>query len=143
MTVTDFLRNVSKRLINFTGSLYAEVVAIIPYDSSEAELFTSANPGATSAGYKAYSTCKSGQVTVTTAGTAVQGDDEDGSLFVLKAHPDNTDTAWVGYVSDDVAAANGLPLDPGEAIALNIANLNQLYFDTDQDGEKICWLKLA
>jgi len=34
-----------ERWINFTGSLFAKVQAIIPYDSSEAELFTAANPG--------------------------------------------------------------------------------------------------
>ena len=85
---------------------------------------------------------KSGQVTVTTAGTAVQGTDQTGHLFAIKAHPDNTDTAWVGNVSGDVASSNGFPLDPGEVVILVLANLNELWFDTDVNGEKICWLLL-
>ena len=48
-------------------------------------------------------TTRSGQITVTTAGTAVQGTDMPGFLFSLVAHPDNTDTVWVGNASEDVA----------------------------------------
>ena len=63
----------------------------------------------------------SGQITVTTAGTAVQGSDVPGSIFALKAHPDNTDTAWVGEDgAGDVAAANGFPLNPGETVVVEV-----------------------
>jgi len=34
-----------ERFINFAGSRFARVVAMIPYNSSETELFTAANPG--------------------------------------------------------------------------------------------------
>jgi hypothetical protein len=84
----------------------------------------------------------SGQITVTTAGTAVQGSDVPGSLFSLKAHPDNTDTVWVGEVSGDVASSNGFPLNSGESVVVQVANLNHLWFDADVNGEKICWLAL-
>jgi hypothetical protein len=87
-------------------------------------------------------TTLSGIITVATAGTAQQGTDVPGHLFAIKAHPDNTDTAWVGNVSGDVAATNGFPLNPGEALIIELSNLNVLYFDTDVSGEKVCWVKL-
>jgi len=42
---TDFLKNVTKRLINTTSTYFAELQAVILYNSSEAELLTVANPG--------------------------------------------------------------------------------------------------
>ena len=65
-------------------------------------------------------TTRSGQVTVTTAGTAVQGTDMSGFLFSLVAHPDNTDTVWVGNASEDVASTTGYPLQPEGAPVVNI-----------------------
>ena len=85
----------------------------------------------------------SGQITVTTAGTAVQGSDVPGTMFSLKAHPDNTDTVWVGEDgAGDVSSSNGYPLNFGESVVVEVANLNHLWFDADVNGEKICWLKL-
>ena len=84
---------------------------------------------------------KSGQITVTTAGTAVQGTDAPGHLFAIKAHADNTDTVWFGEDgAGDVTKDNGYPLGAGESIVFQIANLNQLYFDAEVNGEKVCWL---
>lgn len=84
-------------------------------------------------------TVLTGQITVATAGTAVQGTSTAGARVAVKAHPDNTDTAWVGNDgADDVTNANGFPLNPGEGIVLP-GNLNQYWFDTDVSGEKICW----
>ena len=89
---------------------------------------------------------RSGQITVTTAGTAVQGTDQAGNLFAVKAHPDNTDTVWVGNdeaSSPDVTASNGFALDPNDAaILLFVPNLNALFFDSDVNGEKFCWIKI-
>jgi len=36
--------NIIERFINYTGSLYGKLRAVIIYDSSETELFTAANP---------------------------------------------------------------------------------------------------
>ncbi len=85
----------------------------------------------------------SGIVTVTTTGTAVQGSDVRGTVFELKAHPDNTDTAWVGNVASDVSASNGFPMDPGETLVLQITNINQVWFDADVSGEKVCFIRMA
>lgn len=94
----------------------------------------------------------SGQITVTTAGTAVQGPDSPkGFIFALKAHPDNTDTVWFGNDgADDVSSSNGYPLNPGEQVVIDIErvedqsgdNLSTLWFDADVNGEKICWSRL-
>jgi len=85
----------------------------------------------------------SGLITVTTAGTAVRGTNiPNPGGFYLKAHPDNTDTVWLGNDGvDDISSTTGYPLDPGEQMIVGIANLNQLWFDADVSGEKICWHK--
>jgi len=87
----------------------------------------------------------SGQVTVTTAGTAVQGSTISGRVFSLQAHPDNTDTAWVGNDgADDVSSTTGFPLQPsGPAVVLVIDDLSDLWFDADVNGEKVCWIRIA
>lgn len=85
----------------------------------------------------------SGQITVTTAGTAVAGTDVAGNYFALKGHPSNTGTVWVGNDgSDDVSSANGFPLDPGQAIEAFASNLSALRFDADTNGDKVCWYRV-
>jgi len=85
----------------------------------------------------------SGLITVTTAGTAVRGPNAPNpGGFYLKAHPDNTDTIWLGNDgADDVSSTTGYPLDPGEQMIVAVANLNQLWFDAEVSGEKACWHK--
>lgn len=82
-----------------------------------------------------------GIITVTTAGTEVTGDNiaNSGGGYILKAHPDNKDTVWVMPVGREKTA--GFPLNVGEAIVLNVDNLNLLCFDADLNGEKVCWIK--
>lgn len=91
----------------------------------------------------------SGQITVTTAGTAVQGPDVAGInflpnelfTFLLKAHPDNTDVVWVGNDgAGDITSSNAFPLNPGETAVVEDINLNALWFDADVSGAKVCWL---
>ncbi len=86
-------------------------------------------------------TACSGLITVATAGTAVQGPNVTNlGGFWVKAHPNNTDTVWVGNDgAGDVANTNGFPLNPGEAILISVTNLNSLWFDADVSGEKLCW----
>lgn len=87
---------------------------------------------------------KSGLITVTTAGTAVAGPSTSGAAAVaVKAHPDNSDTVWVGNDGNgDVTNANGFPLDPGEGVVVP-GDLENYYFDADSNGDKICWLVVA
>ncbi len=89
---------------------------------------------------------KAGQIKVTTTGTAVVGTSAVGSLFSICAHPDNTDTVWVGNdgaASPDVSATTGYPLTAQSGnIVMALNNLNELWFDADVSGEKICWILL-
>lgn len=89
-------------------------------------------------------TATSGIITVTTAGTAVQGGDIDGSSFLIKAHPSNTGLAYVGNDgAGDVSSTTGYPLSAGDQTVIDIQNLKHLWFDTAVNGEKVCWLRLA
>ena len=89
----------------------------------------------------------SGQVTVTTGGTAVQGPDVDVVNEVeIGGISANTGLTYVGNDgSGDVTNANGFEFDAGGLIRVTLSNkvvtnLNQLYFDAAVNGEKICWI---
>jgi len=82
----------------------------------------------------------SGQVTVTTAGTSIQG----GSVALtngvyVKALGANTGKMYIGYATGD--NRTGYELSADQAVIVQVANLNQLWFDASVNGEKICWLK--
>jgi len=87
----------------------------------------------------------SGQITVTTAGTEVQGPSVSGSLFQIKALAGNTGLMYVGNDgSNAVSSSTGFQLSAGEVVALgNVTNLNQIYVDSSVNGEKVCWIKLS
>lgn len=89
----------------------------------------------------------SGQITVTTAGTAVQGPSTPTArYFAIKAHPDNTGIIWVGSDGEgDVASTNGFPLEAGEGVVVDAketgnGSLSAHWFDASVNGEKACWL---
>ena len=77
------------------------------------------------------------QVTVTTAGTAVQGAATHPGWYAIKAHPNNTGKGYVGNDgADDVSATTGYILDPGEQIPMLLESLSDIWFDTAVSGEK-------
>lgn len=85
---------------------------------------------------------RSGQITVTTAGTAVQGTFSTAKVVAVKAHPDNADTIWIGNDgagSPDVTNTNGFPLNPGEGVVLT-GGLSDFWADADSNGDILCWL---
>lgn len=82
----------------------------------------------------------SGQITVTTAGTAVQGSDIDCFGVFIKALPTNTGVIYLGNVNGDITTSNGFPLSAGEVIYLEITNLSHLWFDASVNSQKIAWL---
>ena len=98
-----------------------------------------------------------GQVTVSTSGTAVQGPSTPtGRVFALKAHPSNTGVIWWGNDgADDVTEDNGFPLEAGEGCVVdlrairhgesdvNFENLSAVWFDASKNGEIVCWARLA
>ena len=87
----------------------------------------------------------SGQITVTTAGTEVQGPSVSGTPFQIKALPTNTGVMYVGNDgSNAVSSSTGYPLSAGDVVILgNITNLNQIYVDSSINGEKVAWIKVG
>jgi len=85
----------------------------------------------------------SGQITVTTAGTAVQGSDvQNDAGFFVRALAGNAGVAYVGNNgSGDVSSSNGYELSAGDQILLSVDNLKDLWFDAANNGDKLCWLK--
>ena len=84
----------------------------------------------------------SGQITVTTAGTAVQGPATGGLYVAVKALVGNAGNVYAGNDSAaDVTSANGFELAPGEGVVLH-KSLDALWFDAATDGDKLSWLKL-
>jgi len=84
-----------------------------------------------------------GQITVTTAGTAVQGPDVAlvNGVFI-NSHPSNTGLIAVGNDgTGDITTTNGYILGAGSADLWQVQNLNQLWFDASVNGEKACWHK--
>lgn len=108
---------------------------IIPYDQN-ARRFAVAPPLDTSRAI-------TGQVTVETAGTAVQGPDvalENG--VIIKALSGNSGLGYVGNDGDDdVTSGNGFELSAGDQVPVMVSNLNELYFDVASNGDKFCWLR--
>lgn len=85
---------------------------------------------------------KSGQTTVTTAGTAVVlGSQTVNGGVWIKALPANTGVMYVGNDgAEDVTSSNGFPLLAGETVNLYMSNLNQVWVDATVNGEKVAWL---
>lgn len=88
-------------------------------------------------------TAMSGQITVTTAGTEIQGDDIPLVNGVyIKAMGANTGYMYVGNNgSGAVASTTGFELDAGDVILIQVSNLNQVWIDSSVSGEKVCWIK--
>lgn len=91
----------------------------------------------------------SGLITVTTAGTAVQGPDvaawhpaESGGGFFITALNANTGLIYVGNDgAGDVASTNGHEVKAGNQTFVTCNNLNEVWFDASVSGEKCSWLK--
>jgi protein involved in polysaccharide export with SLBB domain len=91
----------------------------------------------------------SGQLTVSSAGTAEQGPSApEGSVFLVKALPGNSGNVFVGNDgSDDVASGNGYVLAPGDEVELHFFGeasnaLSACWFDVGTGGDGVCWLKV-
>jgi hypothetical protein len=132
--MSDILREVagifSKKFRDMGDGSHAEVVSIggsVPVIGPEVVV----------------DTAMTGQITVTTAGTAVQGPDVDLENGVwIKALAGNSGVVYVGNDGeDDVTSANGFELSAGDAIVIQVSNLSDLWFDAAENGDKFCWMK--
>lgn len=86
----------------------------------------------------------SGQITVTTAGTAVQGPDAPlNNGAYIKSMSTNTGIVYVGNDgSNDVTSGNGFELtNTAGPIIVQVRNMNNLWFDAATNGDKFCWIK--
>jgi len=81
---------------------------------------------------------KSWKVTVTTAGTAVQGPDTGAGIFLVQAAPANA--GLYIYIGDDgagdVSSANGYALAAGMQAVITTTNMNLYWFDAANSGDK-------
>jgi hypothetical protein len=87
----------------------------------------------------------SGQTTVSVAGTAVQlaSNQVANAPVMIKALSTNAGLVYIGNVSGDVTSSNGMELDAGEVIVIPfVGNLNSLWVDAAQNGDKVAWLIL-
>lgn len=86
----------------------------------------------------------SGQITVTTAGTEVQGTDVKGEGFYVKAKSTNTGLIYIGNTGADVVSSTtGYILSAGDQVYIGIKNLNQIWVDSSVNGEGVSWLAVA
>ena len=87
----------------------------------------------------------SGQVTVTTLGTAVPfGTSEHVGKYVLLADPANTGT-YMYFGNDgagDVSLTTGMALKKGDPPVVARFAPKDMWVDTDTSLDRLCWLKI-
>jgi hypothetical protein len=87
-----------------------------------------------------------GFITVTTAGTPVQGPDiavAPGKAVVIAYHPNNTGLIGIGNSSANAKLSTGTPFilsGAGQAISLMVDNLNRIWVDASVSGEKVMYI---
>ena len=80
-----------------------------------------------------------GVITVSGSGVLIAGPNVASPTgFTLRAHPANTQNMWI--VHPGLTKTQGFPLPTGGAVTISIVNLNQLTFDADVGGERICYI---
>lgn len=89
-------------------------------------------------------TAITGQITVVTAGTAVQGPDVPlyNGVWIM-SHPSNVGNVAYGNTgSNTVSMTTGIVIEKGKfGPILQVSNLNQLWFNAATSGDKFCWAK--
>lgn len=84
----------------------------------------------------------SGQITVTTAGTAVQGTSGVHGAIAVKALANNAGLVYIGNdAAGDVTSANGFELAPSEGVVIR-GSLDGFWFDAATNGDKLSWIRL-
>lgn len=99
-----------------------------------------ASGGPTHVGARGADEFNDGTKTVTTAGTAVQlATDTECFSVTIQAHPDNTGDVVVGgpNVVAATAGRRGLSLLNTQWATFRVSNLNQIWLDATQDGDKV------
>jgi len=77
-------------------------------------------------------------ITVTTAGTKVQGPSTGAGEFIIKAAPTNTGYIYTGNDgADGVSSTTGFTLEAGDQIVQLLTSLDTVWFDSSVNGEKV------
>lgn len=80
-----------------------------------------------------------GQITGTTAGTAVQLPSNSLSIGVIvQALSTNTTSIYVG--TSTVSSANGFELQPGQSTSVGVNNSSAVWIVSTTNGDKVCWI---
>ena len=91
-----------------------------------------------------YKNLDHGQQSVSSAGTAeALSTSSDlsvgsGAEVAIRANDDNTGSIYVG--GSDVDSSNGFVLSAGESVALQVADVSDVYIDADTTGEGVSWI---
>ncbi len=89
-------------------------------------------------------TARSGQITVTTAGTAEAGPSTPpGKLFTIRALSTNVGSAYFGNDgANDVSSSTGFELAPNEGVvvATTFSPLDIFWFDVTTSGDGFSWI---
>lgn len=89
---------------------------------------------------------RSGSLTVTTAGVAVQGPAHPRAegvkllSFYIKAATTNTGIVFVGNSGGTVTSTTGFSLAAGDTILVEINGLDDLWFNASVNGQLVRWL---
>lgn len=88
---------------------------------------------------------RSGQKTVSTAGTAVQFPSVRGEIFAFTALPTNSGTVYVGQddTNGDVSASTGFPLTAGQSVTVAADDLSEFWADAGVNGDAVAWMRLV
>lgn len=88
----------------------------------------------------------SGQVTVTTAGTAVSGPSIKGTTFEIRAKAGNAGLVYLGPGNDDgddVTSANGHEMSAGDRVIVTTTDSASFFkFDAANDGDGFTILRI-
>ena len=115
----------------------SSVILPMKIDSSTGRLLTSATTTTSTP-----STIYNGSKDVTTAGTAVAlGSSTTIKSVVVKAKCSNAGTIYIGDAS--VSSSNGMELQAGDAIGIDIDDLSTVYIDSSVSGEGVDYLATA
>jgi hypothetical protein len=122
------------------GVMYQRVKLTLGADGVNDGDVSASNPMAVKSPLISVAAAYSGQITVTTPGTSIQGSDVALTNGVyIKALGGNTGKMYLGYATGDNRAKYELSAD--QLILIQLSNLNQLWVDASVAGEKVCWLK--
>ncbi len=124
----------SAHIMGGQSSADASTILPVKIDASTGRILTS-----TVTTTSTPSTIYNGSQTVTTAGTAVAlASSTTIKSVIVKAKYSNTGTIYIGDAS--VSSANGLELEAGDAVSIDIDDLSTVYIDSSVNGEGVNYL---